>query len=140
MGVAIASEVLATILAAAAADPAHEVCGLLFGTPDRIEAAIPCANVAAESARRFEIDPITLIAAYRVARDGGPALIGHYHSHPTGIAIPSACDAESAMGDGAVWLIVAGGTVRGWRSVEVGAFAEEALAVVDGSYHPSPRP
>ena len=131
MGVAIASETLAAIRAAAAAMPGVEICGLLLGMDDRITDVRPCANVADDPARRFEIDPSVLFAAHRAARGGEPAVIGCYHSHPTGIAVPSACDAASAMGDGAVWLIVAGGEVRGWRTVERGAFAEIEL-VVDG--------
>ena len=125
--VAISSEVVGAIRAAAAATPGVEVCGLLLGTIDRIDAAIPCANVAAVPARRFEIDPVSLFAAHRAARDGGAAVVGCYHSHPTGVAVPSACDADSAMGDGAVWLIVAGGEVRGWRTEERGAFVAVEL-------------
>jgi desampylase len=119
--VLIATDLHAFLLAQAADNPTREVCGLLFGTVDRIEAATPCRNVAADSACRFEIDPAALVAAHRAMRAGGPRLLGHYHSHPTGRAEPSPRDAADAAPDGALWLILGGGEVRLWRAVAWGA-------------------
>ncbi|PZO74931.1 MAG: hypothetical protein DI640_06695 [Sphingomonas taxi] len=127
MSVTISSEVLGRLLAEAAASPNAEICGLLFGAAGSIEAAEACANVAANPARAFEIDPKALFAAHRRARGGARAVIGHYHSHPSGSPIPSPRDAAQAMGDGAVWVILGGGMARAWRSVEVGEFVEEAI-------------
>lgn len=121
MALDISSTAIARILDEAAASPGREICGLLFGAGDRIEAARGCANVAADPARRFELDPAALLAAHRAARGGGPAIVGHYHSHPSGVAAPSVCDAEAAAADGAIWLIVAAGEVRAWRAVARGA-------------------
>ena len=87
--------------------------------------------MAADPARTFEIDPVALFAAHRRARGGGPAVIGHYHSHPSGVPIPSPRDAAQAMGDGAVWVILGGGLARAWRSVEAGAFVEETIEYVN---------
>lgn len=120
MGVTIASDVLHRLLAEAAASP-DEVCGLLFGTPDAIAAALHCRNVAAEPARFFEIDPAALLAAHRAARAGGPAIAGCYHSHPTGDPSPSARDAAGAAADGWLWLIVGGGEARLFRAAKEGA-------------------
>lgn len=108
------------ILAAAAAST-DEVCGLLLGQGTRVSRVQPCANVADAPARWFEIDPASLLAAHRAARQGGPAVIGHYHSHPSGAAEPSPRDAAAAVPDGAIWLIAAGGTLRAWRAVANGA-------------------
>jgi proteasome lid subunit RPN8/RPN11 len=130
MTLEISSALLARLLAEAQATPGLEVCGLLFGNSARIAAAEPCANVAPNPARAFEIDPAALFAAHRRARAGGAAPIGHYHSHPTGRAEPSATDVASAMGDGAVWLILAGQDARAWRTVERGAFEAVELDVV----------
>jgi proteasome lid subunit RPN8/RPN11 len=127
MSVTISSELLGRLLAEAAASPDAEICGLLFGAAAAIEAAEACANVAANPARAFEIDPRSLFAAHRRARSGTRAVIGHYHSHPSGLPVPSRRDAAQAMGDGAVWVILGGGLARAWRSVEVGAFVEEAI-------------
>ena len=112
---------------AADASPDAEICGLLSGAADRIDAAEACANIAANPARTFEIDPAALFAAHRLARGGGAAVVGHYHSHPSGEPVPSPRDAAQAMGDEALWLILGGGKARLWRSVEIGAFVEEIL-------------
>ena len=134
MSVTISSELLVWLGAVAGSSPDAEVCGLLFGTAGRIEAAEECANVAADPARTFEIDPAALFAAHRRARSGGLAVVGHYHSHPSGLPVPSPRDAAQAMGDGAVWVILGGGAARAWRSVEVGAFVEEKIdRIVDTS-------
>ena len=129
MAHAISSALLERLLNEARDAPEQEVCGLLFGANGRIEAAEACANVAADPARVFEIDPAALFAAHRRARAGGAAVLGHYHSHPSGSAAPSACDAAQAMGDGALWLIVAGGAARLWRTTATGRFAAEELEV-----------
>lgn len=121
MVVEISSDVLVLIRRAAAASPGVEICGLLIGEAGRIEAGLPCANVAEDPWRSFELDPAALLAAHRAARAGGPKIMGHYHSHPGGSPTPSVRDAEAAAADGAVWLIAAGGEVRAWRAVETGS-------------------
>ncbi len=127
------------IVAAATAAPDVEVCGLLLGTPGRVERVVTCRNVAADPRRRFEIDPAALIAAHRAARGGAPAVIGHYHSHPTGIAAPSPRDAADAAPDGGVWIIVARGELTAWRAVREGAIHGrfDALALADPGCAPS---
>ena len=127
MSVTISSEVLTQLIAAADASPDAEICGLLFGATGSIEAAEACANVAANPARAFEIDPKALFAAHRRGRGGAMAVIGHYHSHPSGLPVPSPRDAAQALGDGAIWVILGGGLARAWRSVEVGEFVVEAI-------------
>ena len=113
MKVKIARGVLAQIRALCAADH-NEVCGMLLGAAGRIDAVRPASNVAPDPSRHFELDPAVLIAAHRAARDAGPAVIGHYHSHPSGVAVPSATDAACAAPDGTLWLIVAGDVARLW--------------------------
>lgn len=104
----------AAILAAAAAAHPHEACGLLLGTATHIETAQATANVHPEPAHHFEIDPAALIAAHKAARGGGPQIIGYFHSHPNGLARPSATDAASAAHDGRIWAIAAAGAVSLW--------------------------
>ncbi|PZU09483.1 MAG: peptidase [Sphingobium sp.] len=100
----------------AAAVSGEEICGLLLGEGMDIAEVHPAPNVAADRARHFEIDPATLIAAHRAAREGGASVLGHYHSHPSGIALPSATDVASASPDGSLWLIVGGGQATLWRA------------------------
>jgi proteasome lid subunit RPN8/RPN11 len=121
MRVRISSAIVAQITALAEASPRAEICGLLLGRDDLIERAEPCRNVAAEPARWFEVDPAALIAAHRAARSGGVQLLGHFHSHPSGRAIPSARDADAAAADGMLWLIAGSGALTAWRAVAEGA-------------------
>ncbi|MBN8814947.1 MAG: M67 family metallopeptidase [Sphingomonas sp.] len=113
MRLEISRAALDAIRAEAAASPDVEVCGLLLGRGLQVERVVPCRNVAAEPRMAFEIDSQALITAHKQARIGGPAVIGHYHSHPTGKAEPSARDAASARG-GEVWVIVADSDATAW--------------------------
>jgi predicted GIY-YIG superfamily endonuclease/proteasome lid subunit RPN8/RPN11 len=108
-----------------------EACGLLLGRDNRIEKVVPAANVHPTPKNHFEIDPQALIDAHRTARQGGPEVIGYYHSHPRGPATPSATDCEMASGDGRVWAIVAMGDVTFWR-VDRDGFAKLSYSVCDG--------
>ena len=116
MATRISRAVLEDILARARDNPDGEICGLLLGRGDRITGQIPAANVAENPARRFEIDPAVLLTAHRAARLGGPGVLGHYHSHPSADLAPSLCDAQAAHADGALWLIVSGGSHALWRA------------------------
>ena len=126
MHMAIASSLLERIVAAAAAAPDREVCGLLFGDAAAILRAEPAANVAPQPADSFEIDPRALFAAIRAERAGGNRMIGHYHSHPYGPAEPSPRDAAGAE-PGRLWLIVGGDAARLWLAGPEGTFAEVAM-------------
>lgn len=113
MKVRIASALLGEIMSLSAATD-EEICGLLLGEDGHVRAIRPAMNVAADKRRHFELDPSVLLAAHRTARAGGPKILGHYHSHPSGHAAPSATDAASARPDGSLWLIVTGLEARLW--------------------------
>ncbi len=92
-------------------DAPNECCGLLLGVLDdgvaRVERVLPAVNIAEGDRRtRYQVDWRTLIQAYRDTRRGGAAVLGSYHSHPTGRAVPSTRDAELAA-PGQVVLIIA---------------------------------
>jgi len=127
----VTSGAIATLLAEAQRGFPSECCGLLLGQGGRIDEARPAANVHPEPARHFEIDPAALIAAHRATRDGGPELLGYYHSHPTGGVLPSETDRAAASGDGRIWAIVGQGTLAFWRDAP-GGFESVSLRVVDG--------
>ncbi len=101
----------------------YEACGILLGRGDRVEQVQPARNVHPTPQSHFEIDPQALVHAHRCARQGGPEVLGYYHSHPGGAAEPSATDREQASGDGRIWAIVGGGDVTFWRDDE-GGFAK----------------
>jgi proteasome lid subunit RPN8/RPN11 len=127
MRVRISRKVLAEILERAAASPDREICGILLGTGD-ISGHVSTANVAPTPADSFEIDPAALFAAIRAERGGGAPIAGYYHSHPGGIAEPSARDRAAAAPDGRIWLIVAGDEARMWRATPDGFEAIDWVA------------
>lgn len=104
------------LLSEAAAAVPNECCGILLGKDRRIDSISPARNVHPNPQTHFEVDPCTLIAAHRVAREGGPEVLGYYHSHPTGECAPSAIDRALAGADGMVWAIVAAGRVAFWSA------------------------
>jgi len=115
MPVDVTSQALSQMRAAAAAAHAREACGILLGEGDRITHARATRNIHTAPQTHFEIDPQALIDAHRAARSGGPQIIGYFHSHPAGLAAPSATDRACAAGDGRIWAIIAGDDVRLWR-------------------------
>lgn len=107
-----------------------ECCGLLLGPrPGHIARAVPAANVAPDPRRHFEIDPRALFAAYRAQRAGGVRVLGYYHSHPAGPAVPSATDSENSTGDLRIWAIIGQGQVAFWRDSGNG-FVEQSWRLV----------
>ena len=131
MDLRVSRAALAEMRAATVRTAPEECCGILLGHDGRIERAVPAANVASDRHRGFEIDPQALVNAHRAARAGGPQVIGYYHSHPAGPAVPSATDREQAAHDGSVWAILAEGGVTFWRDGEEG-FAALSYEVEDG--------
>jgi proteasome lid subunit RPN8/RPN11/predicted GIY-YIG superfamily endonuclease len=127
----VAREAIEAMVAAAAQASPDEACGLLLGEDGKVTEARAAANVALDPSRHFEIDPQALIDAHRAERAAGPALLGYFHSHPTGSAEPSATDRERAAGDGKAWAIIAFGMVRFWRDGEEG-FEPLSYTLVDG--------
>jgi desampylase len=97
-----------------------ECCGLLLGRGDVVERVELTINVAGDPADSFEIDPAALIAAEKSSRQGGPAMLGYFHSHPNGAPQPSARDAQSAVADGRRWVVIADGRLTSWYPVAGG--------------------
>src|SRR3546814_2682309 len=95
------SDLSAALAGLAEAAFPQEACALLVGFDHgngrvEIQRIVATANVAAEPARGFEIDPATHIALLRSLREGNAPerIVGHWHSHPNGRPEPSATDAE----------------------------------------------
>jgi len=98
----------------------EEACGLLLGAGGAVEGSLPAPNVAEERLRHFEIDPAALFGAHRAARNGGPPLLGCYHSHPGAQAFPSRLDADRALDAGWIWLILGQDGEKAYRVVANG--------------------
>lgn len=120
MELEVTSAVLAQLRTEAAAAHPRECCGILLGTPWRIAAIRPAANLHPQPDRHFEIDPQVLIEAFRAERTGDTPVAGYYHSHPDGPPKPSATDHAMAPHDGRVWAIVAGEEIGFWRDTKQG--------------------
>lgn len=145
MVVSISRVVLEAIIADVRADPAVERCGLLLGEGRMVSASRSAPNIHPQPGWHFELDPAILIASERAARyGGGPNVLGHYHSHPSGQPVPSTADAAAAAADGRLWLIIGREGWRMWRSVGeqdqlassqdalwLGRFCEELIEIVD---------
>jgi proteasome lid subunit RPN8/RPN11 len=123
------------IVAHCLAERPLEGCGLLLG--DRHEAsatvleARPASNIRA-SATQYEIEPEAVLAADRAARAAGRVLLGAWHSHPGGTAVPSAQDRAEAWPD---WCYLVVGLsdpeapeLRAWRLLGE-SFAEDLLEI-----------
>lgn len=115
MDIAVTREALEAMERAAAQAHPCEACGLLLGEGTSIARFAQTANVHRKPQTHFEIDPQALIAAHKAVRDGGPQVIGYFHSHPVGAAAPSATDRASAAGDGRIWAIWGEGELALWR-------------------------
>lgn len=136
MALLLSSGIMAQLRDWAAKAEPEECCGLLIGHGGKVETAILAENVATDRKRRFEIDPVVLIAAEKSARSGGALIIGYFHSHPAPApAVPSSADVGAAANDGRVWVIVAGGAVSAWAprpdmNGEIEAF--DAVTIIEG--------
>jgi proteasome lid subunit RPN8/RPN11 len=97
----------------------------------RVRCVLASENAAAEPEARFEIPPQTLLRAQKSARHESLEVVGYYHSHPRGSAVPSEADRTDAW-PGVSYLIVSGASeVRSWRLSSAGTFREEEVRVGD---------
>ena len=129
--------ILDAVRAAARAAAPQEACGLLLGRNESgrivLSACVPSRNIAADPMRRFEVDPAIRLRVQRETRDGGAAMVGLYHSHPAGAAVPSVTDRQCLYEPGLVWLIAGRGPnwiIRAWLALQ-DDFRELPLAVPD---------
>ena len=120
MGISVTRDVIEALSRSAKAADPLEACGILTGEGDQITGFIPARNVHSTPETHFEIDPQALIDAHRVARAGGPQVMGYFHSHPRGSAAPSATDKQTAALDGSIWAIAAKRELRLFRAGEGG--------------------
>jgi len=131
MSITVTSRAAEAMHRAARAAHPREACGILLGEGGRIVDLLETANVHSDPLSHFEIDPQALIDAHRAARDGGPDVLGYFHSHPGGLARPSATDSEMACGDGRVWAIWGEGSLAFFRAGKAG-FEALSTAMIDG--------
>lgn len=113
----------------------NEGCGLLLGRREGTAAAIvevlPARNDRA-SPDRYEIGPEAVLGADRRARDQGLELLGAWHSHPGGAAVPSATDRAEAWPDWCYLIVGLADSqhpeLRAWRLLG-DDFVEDTLEI-----------
>ena len=134
MVITVTREALDAMIKAAERSAPCEACGMLLGTGADIKQFQQASNVHQTPQTHFEIDPQALIDAYRNARSGGLQVLGYFHSHPSGPAMPSPTDLRLAARDSAIWAICGkttdGSDIRFFRAGDAG-FAELSINVVD---------
>jgi proteasome lid subunit RPN8/RPN11 len=112
----------------------RECCGLVEGvrSGENVLATKlhPTRNIAEET-DQFEIDPEAHFSILRSARARGAEIVGCYHSHPSGRAVPSAWDLANVGEEGFVWLIHA---LEEPREGEFAAFVVSAGKLVPITY------
>lgn len=117
----------ALVIAEAQREAPREACGLLVGVGRRVVRVVPTANVATSDSR-YSIAPEAHFAAMRQARHDGLEVLGAYHSHPRGEALPSATDTAEAFPhfDFVIVGLRPAPHLRAWRLAD-GNFAEVGL-------------
>jgi proteasome lid subunit RPN8/RPN11 len=132
--VLLEDEVLAAVRAHALAVYPDECCGALFGRdtvgdggesgplrrPREILRAIPAGNAwPGARGERYLIPPEAVRALEAAAHRSGLEVVGFYHSHPDGVAVPSAFDLETAWPWYSYLILAVGvegvGEARSWR-------------------------
>ncbi len=132
----IGSKICADLLASAAQGYPGEACGILLGRieGDRrvVEGFRPVQNRWSERDDRYLVDPESLRRALAAEEEGGPRVLGFYHTHPDAPPSPSETDRELAW----PWYyyviirVAAGGPeeTRAWElNPDAGRFEERSI-------------
>lgn len=110
---------------AEAARPA-EACGLLIGRGACVRALAVSRNLS-PAADAFEIDAALHLRLQRQLRGTGRAVVGVWHSHPFGPAVPSLRDLAGAWDESLAWVITGTDGTHAWR-IAAGVGREIRLA------------
>src|SRR5262249_46551282 len=130
--VLLPDDLAAQLLIAAARAYPKEACGLVEGTDSQqgwiVTALHETANLAENPVRHFLIDPQMQFDLMRGLRGKDSRIIGCFHSHPNGVAEPSATDRAEAYETDFLYLIAggapdAGFTLRAYVFCDVDGFA-----------------
>ncbi len=99
----------------------------------RAQRTVTVENASTHSREReYLLAPLAILEAFRAARADGLEIVGYYHSHPSGSAMPSALDRPNAWPDTSyVILGLDDGELREVKSWRLGpgdtGFVEERL-------------
>lgn len=96
----------AALIAHALADAPREACGAIVGRDGVAARIVPIANTADDPVRHYLMEPSALARVLIGAEREGLSVIGWYHSHPDGEAIPSPADRRAATYPDTPYVIV----------------------------------
>jgi len=113
----IGKTILDELLCHATESIPNECCGLLIGQSDEIVHLCRARNVN-ESPTEFLIHPADHFSAIRDARSLDMQVIGSYHSHPNGLAIPSATDVAQSNDPHFLQAIISPPNIRCYQIIE----------------------
>src|SRR5688500_18712083 len=102
------------IRAEASNSPA-EICGALIGDGSVVTETRALPNQSVHTHDSFYIPATEVMRLERAAELEGHMLVGVYHSHPNGEAVPSATDVHDAVPGYVYWIVSRSGEVRAWR-------------------------
>jgi proteasome lid subunit RPN8/RPN11 len=115
----LSAETRAALQRHAASNWPEECCGALLVAKDGAVTVRPLANAAPQPTRAFALSARDYLAVETEAEARGLEVLGFYHSHPDGSAVPSGRDAEFASGRW--WTVIlpvtkaGAGAPRAWR-------------------------
>jgi proteasome lid subunit RPN8/RPN11 len=112
----------------------EEACGLLGGPPGQVQRVYLVENID-HSPVSYQMDPTGQVRAMEEIEGAGWEIVGIFHSHPAGPAVPSPTDVAQAFYPEAVYLILApdgpeSWGVRGFR-IDQGRVREVALELIE---------
>jgi len=97
------------MLAHAREEEPRECVGLLLGGEGLAEVALPLENVSKTPRTAYRAGPRELLKVLRQADEMDLEVLAIYHSHPGGLALPSARDRAEAVWD-TLHVIIGGAT------------------------------
>lgn len=113
----------------------EEACGILGGEFDEDRSVVstqyPAENVAQSPKTEYRIDPEAQYELFERIEARDESIVGFYHSHPSGPAVPSETDRERAAWPKHSYVIVVPGTdpsIDSWRFDDSeGRFVDERV-------------
>jgi desampylase len=109
-----------------------EICGALLGDGNVVTAVLPLVNHSVHAQDSFYIPATEVMRIERAAESDGHMLMGFYHSHPNGDAVPSATDVLEALPGYVYWIVSRSGDLRAWRLRDDRTQFDEVDAVTRG--------
>ena len=101
-------------ISAAARGSTAEICGALIGDANGVSSVVALENRSEQAYNSFFIPARDVLHIEQEAERSGHMLLGFYHSHPTGDAVPSDADLQDALPGYVYWIASRTGVVRAW--------------------------